>query len=99
MSSNQAIEQLSAEIGDQVYIDVAKWHLYLREAKLHTSLAESFMPLCESGKITEAAVLAVLASVMISVGGGKQMLPLTDLIPASGITRLIQVLEEYGRSL
>ncbi|MFS8808847.1 DUF3181 family protein, partial [Synechococcus sp. R6-10] len=30
--SNPDIEQLAAAIGKEVYIDVARWHLYLRDA-------------------------------------------------------------------
>ena len=39
-NTSQAIESLAAEIGNNVYIDIAKWHLYLREAHLHTVVAE-----------------------------------------------------------
>ena len=49
MANNQQIEDLAAEIGDKVYIDVAKWHLYLKDAKLHTTLAEQVFPLLNNG--------------------------------------------------
>ncbi|MFN6296947.1 MAG: DUF3181 family protein, partial [Microcystis sp.] len=29
-NTTQDIENLAAQIGDNIYIDVAKWHLYLR---------------------------------------------------------------------
>ncbi|MFM6515410.1 MAG: DUF3181 family protein, partial [Microcystis panniformis] len=35
-NTTQDIENLAAQIGDNIYIDVAKWHLYLREAHLHS---------------------------------------------------------------
>jgi hypothetical protein len=38
MNTAEAIERFAAEIGEQVYIDVAKWHLYLKDAHLHTAL-------------------------------------------------------------
>ena len=57
MANNQQIEELAAEIGDKVYIDVAKWHLYLQDAKLHTLVAEQVYPLLTGGltsdKLTE----------------------------------------------
>ena len=70
MASNQQIEELAAEIGDKVYIDVAKWHLYLKDAKLHTTLAEQVFPLLISGlngdKLTE-----ILTNISIDLGGGR----------------------------
>jgi hypothetical protein len=55
--------------------------------------------MCESGKIDEAAVMAVLNTVKLKLGGGKQELPLSELIPVAGITDLIRVLEDFSRSL
>jgi Protein of unknown function (DUF3181) len=99
MSLNQVVEQLAADIGDRVYIDVAKWHLYLKDAKLHSGLAESFLPMCESGNIDEAAVKAVLADVKIKLGGGKQELSLSELIPTAVIGDLVRILADCARSL
>jgi Protein of unknown function (DUF3181). len=39
-NTTQAIESLAAEIGENVYIDIAKWHLYLSDAHLHTVVAQ-----------------------------------------------------------
>ncbi|MGL6338716.1 MAG: DUF3181 family protein, partial [Waterburya sp.] len=36
MATTQEIEALAAQIGENVYIDIAKWHLYLNDAHLHT---------------------------------------------------------------
>jgi hypothetical protein len=99
MSTNQDIERLAGELGDQVYLDVAKWHLYLRDAKLHTSLADQLGPIAEAGKVSEAEVIGVLNQTVIELGGGKQKLPLSELIPASGIRRVLDVLEEWSRSV
>jgi hypothetical protein len=99
MSTNQDIERLAGELGDQVYLDVAKWHLYLRDAKLHTQLADQLGPIAEAGKVSEAEVIGVLNQTVIELGGGKQKLPLSELIPASGIRRVLDVLEEWSRSV
>ncbi len=99
MSLNQVVDQIAADIGDRIYIDVAKWHLYLKDAKLHSGLAESFLPMCESGKIDEPAVKAVLADVKIKLGGGKQELSLSELIPTAVIGDLVRILENCARSL
>ncbi len=99
MSTNQDIERLAGELGDQIYLDVAKWHLYLRDAKLHTMLADKLGPIAEAGRISEADVVALLNETVIELGGGKQKLPLADLIPVAGLRRLMDVLDEWSRSL
>jgi Protein of unknown function (DUF3181) len=99
MNLNQVSDQLGAEIGDRIYIDVANWHLYLKDAKLHKGLAESFLPMCESGKIEESEVTTILSGIKIKLGGGKKELPLTDLIPSMGISDLVRILEDCARSL
>ncbi|MEM9220689.1 MAG: DUF3181 family protein [Cyanobacteria bacterium P01_F01_bin.150] len=98
-STNQAIEAIAAEIGSAIYIDVAKWHLYLREAHLHTPLAEALYPMMADGKINEGQVKSVLQAISVPLGGGKKTLTLLDLIPSSGIMDLMDVLEECQRDL
>lgn len=44
-STTEVIEAIAAEIGEAVYIDVAKWHLYLSNAHLHTVVAEQVYPM------------------------------------------------------
>jgi Protein of unknown function (DUF3181) len=98
MASNQQIEELAAEIGDKVYIDVAKWHLYLKDAKLHTTLAEQVFPLLNNGlngdKLTE-----VLSNIAIDLGGGRLKTSLLNLIPVTAQARLMDVLQDYERDL
>jgi hypothetical protein len=98
-NSNQtaAIENLAAIIGENVYIDVAKWHLYLSDAHLHTVVAEKAYTLIENNSITEANVLALLADIPVKLGGGKTELSLKDLIPMQSQIKLLDILEEYQR--
>ena len=42
--TSKAIEDLAVAIGDKVYLDVAKWHLYLQDAKLHTPPGRKALP-------------------------------------------------------
>ncbi|MBD2327291.1 DUF3181 family protein [Alkalinema sp. FACHB-956] len=98
-NSSQAIESLAAEIGENIYIDIAKWHLYLAEAKLHTVLAEQLFPLLESGRVDESAVTQVLQQISVKVGGGKRELPLSDLLPMQCQVNLLDLLEEFQRNL
>jgi hypothetical protein len=98
MANNQQIEDLAAEIGDKVYIDVAKWHLYLKDAKLHTLLAERVFPLLNHGlngdKLTE-----ILTNISIDLGGGRQKTSLLNLIPVTAQARLMDVLQDYERDM
>jgi Protein of unknown function (DUF3181) len=98
MANNQQIEDLAAEIGDKVYIDVAKWHLYLKDAKLHTTLAEQVFPLLNNGlngeKLTE-----ILTNISIDLGGGRQKTSLLNLIPVTAQARLMDVLQDYEREM
>jgi len=98
-NSTENIEALAAEIGQNVYIDVAKWHLYLADAHLHTSLAEQLYPMLGSGSIKKDQVEQVLANISVKLGGGRREVPLTDLLPQHSLAALIDTLEEYQRNL
>ena len=95
--SNPEIEQLAAAIGKEVYIDVARWHLYLRDAHLHTLLAERLAPQVMAGKVDEDAVTEILQGIPVKVGGGRKELPLADLLPLLSLLYLLDVLEEFSR--
>lgn len=95
--SNPEIEQLAAAIGEEVYIDVARWHLYLRDAHLHTLLAEQLAPQVRAGKVDEDAVTEILQRIQVKVGGGRKELPLADLLPMQSLLNLLDVLEEFSR--
>jgi hypothetical protein len=98
-TSSEAIEKLAAAIGENVYIDVAKWHLYLRDAHLHTLLAEQFYPLLTKGMPSEDEVLGLLQKTSVKLGGGKLEVPLADLLPMQSQVHLMDVLEEFQRDL
>ncbi len=98
-SSTAAIEALAADIGENIYIDVAKWHLYLAEAHLHLPLAERVYPLVVDDRLSQTGIEAILADISVSLGDGKQTVPLLSLIPRAGVTRLLTLLEEYKEIL
>ena len=99
MASTQQIEALAAEIGENIYIDVAKWHLYLAEAHLHTVLAEKLYPLLEDDQLEEDGVVAILREIPVKLGGGKKTLPLLDLLPMQCQVNLLDLLEEYKKNM
>lgn len=98
-NSSESIEKLAGAIGENVYIDVAKWHLYLNDAHLATPLAEQFYPLLSQGSISEDQVSEVLKEISIKLGGGKREVPLSDLLPMQSQVHLMNVLEEFQRDL
>lgn len=99
LNTTEAIETLAAEIGENIYIDVAKWHLYLREAHLHTTLAEQIYPLLTSNSLEEDRVVQILQNIPVKLGGGKREVPLVDLLPMQCQVNLMDLLEEYQRSM
>jgi hypothetical protein len=96
-NTSQIIEDLAAEIGENIYIDVAKWHLYLKDAHLHTVLAEKFYPLLEDKSLTEDQLLQILQGIPIKIGGGKKEVPLADLLPMQCQVNLMDLLEDFQR--
>lgn len=95
----EAIEALAAEIGENIYIDIAKWHLYLSDAHLHTPLAEQLYPLLKGGNLQEDRVLEVLQGISVKLGGGRREVPLADLLPVQCQVQLMDILEECQRKL
>jgi hypothetical protein len=98
-NTTQAIESLAAEIGENVYIDIAKWHLYLNDAHLHTVVAQQLYPMLEDGDLDADRVAQVLQGISVKLGGGKREVPLADLIPMQCQVQLMDVLEEFQRQM
>jgi hypothetical protein len=98
-STTELLEALAAEIGDNIYIDIAKWHLYLSNAKLHTIVAEQLYPLITSNTVTEDRVIQVLESIPVKIGGGRRELPLIELLPLQCQVNLVDILERYQREI
>jgi Protein of unknown function (DUF3181) len=99
MNSSEAIERLAATIGEQVYIDISKWHLYLNDAHLHTPLAEKIYPLLVDRDLSEQAVLDILTAMSVKVGGGKREIPLLELIPLQCQMDLMDALERFAKEM
>ncbi|NEQ33899.1 MAG: DUF3181 family protein [Leptolyngbya sp. SIO4C5] len=98
-NSSEAIEALAAEIGEQIYLDVAKWHLYLGDAKLHTPLAEKLYPMLTNNQLEEKKVTDILSSTSIQLGGGRREVAMIDLLPTQCQSNLMELLEDYQRKL
>lgn len=98
-NTTEVLEALAAEIGETVYIDIAKWHLYLSDAKLHTIVAEQLYPLITSKSVNEDRVMEVLASIPVKIGGGRREISLIDLLPLQCQVSLVDILEKYQREI
>ncbi len=98
-NTTELLESLATEIGENIYIDIAKWHLYLSDAKLHTVVAEQVYPLLTSNSVGEDQVTQILSNIPIKVGGGKREIPLLDLLPMQCQVNLIDILEKYQREV
>jgi len=92
--NSETVEQLAGAIADEIYLDVAKWHLYLGAAKLDQAIAEQLVQSAQSG-ISLAKVQAILQNCLIPIGGGKKQISLADLIPDAVQTRLWQIAQGY----
>jgi len=96
-TTNETIEALAADIGKDVYMDIAKWHLYLSDAHLHTVLAEKLFPLLSSQSVDENQVLKILQSIPVKLASGKKEIPLSDFLPMQSQVNLMDILEKYQR--
>lgn len=94
-STTELIEAIAAEIGENVYLDIAKWHLYLSDAHLHTVVAEQLYPILTSQSLDEDRVLQVLQKIPVKIGGGRREIPLIDLLPVQCQVNLMDILEKY----
>ncbi len=96
-NTTELIEAIAAEIGENVYIDVAKWHLYLSDAHLHKVVAEQMYPLLSDNSLDEDRVLQILQSIPVKLGGGKREVTLADLVPNQCQANLMEILEKYRK--
>lgn len=94
-NTTEILEAIAAEIGENVYMDIAKWHLYLSDAHLHTVVAEQMYPMLSSNSVNENLVLKVLQSIPVKIGGGRREIPLVDLLPMQCQVSLMDILEKY----
>ena len=98
-NTTEIIEAIAAEIGESVYMDIAKWHLHLSDAHLHTVIAEQLYPLLTSNSLDEDKVLQILQNTPIKIGGGRREIPLVDLLPMQCQVNLMDIVEKYQRKL
>ena len=96
-------DDLAARIGKDVYLDVAGWHLYLRDIKvdgrttLASALAAKLGAAVADGGFKKAGVEAALAAIPVRLGGGKAEVSMLDAVPNGALGDLYRALEDFER--
>ena len=93
MDSQVQISDLENIISEKVFIKIEKWNLYLGDAGLARNLAIE----CISNKDQGASKAAKtsLKEINVKVGDGVKSISLIDLITASQIFELEEILESF----
>ncbi|MFZ9737817.1 MAG: DUF3181 family protein [Prochlorotrichaceae cyanobacterium] len=91
---NDRIDTLAEQLGDRFYLDVGKWHLYLKDANLHEVLAERFYALIEENRVELTAIEAVLEDVRVTVGGGRNQIAVLHFLPVGVEKDILAILQE-----
>ena len=89
------LRELQLTIADQIYMQIASWHLYLGDAGLAEALAIECNSYLEQGPAVAAR--HALESVQVQLAGGNTRLPLARLIPPGQLFELEEILEPYCR--
>ena len=93
MDSQIRISDLENIISEKVFIKIENWNLYLGDAGLARNLAIECISNKDQGPL-EAAKIS-LKSINVKVGEGFNTIPLIDLITASQISELEEILEVF----
>ncbi|GIM04422.1 hypothetical protein Vretimale_9005 [Volvox reticuliferus] len=95
-------EEFASAIGRDVYVDIAGWHLYLRDMgagipggslKMSQALAQQLGPQLTRG-LREPDVEALLKKVPVKLGGGKLKEKRAAAMRGSLLTRALELIRE-----
>ncbi len=89
------LRDLEVSLGDRLYLQLAGWHLYLKDAGLAQSLAIECAARLDQG--AEVAARQALEAVQVPIGGGATRLPLARFVPTGQLQDLEEVLEPFCR--
>jgi hypothetical protein len=91
-------KDLASKIGDDIYIDVNGWHLFLKDVsaakdlKMHQALAQQIGEQASGGQLD---LKGLLEKVPVKIGGGKTKVSLLDAIPSAGVQDLERIVEDF----
>lgn len=102
-SSKSPFDDLSYSIGKECYVDIAGWHLFLKDIKVEgqTTMAQALAAklggdMMSSG-FDDRNIEDALKKVPIKLGQGKMTVSLKDVMPSMVISDLMDICEEYAR--
>ena len=94
MGFNEAtITDLENLIGDQLYIKIENWNLYLNDAGLARKVAIECLSNLDMGS-REAAKVS-LDKILVKIGDDNQSIPLSSLITLRQINDLTNILDSF----
>ncbi len=104
-SSNRGpYEELIDAIGKDCYVDVAGWHLFLKDIKVEgqTSLATVLgtklgQDVMSRGSCDERDIEDALKTIPIKLGQGKMTVALKDVMPSYCVSDLVDRCEEFAK--
>ncbi|WIA16395.1 hypothetical protein OEZ86_007881 [Tetradesmus obliquus] len=99
-------EELAYQIGRDVYVDIAGWHLFLRDMsavpglKMSQALATKLGPEVAGSRrgLLESDVAAVLKKIPVELGAGKTRVSLFEVMPSMCVSDLVKILDDYARN-
>ncbi|KAF6256230.1 hypothetical protein COO60DRAFT_1530675 [Scenedesmus sp. NREL 46B-D3] len=99
-------EELAYQIGRDVYVDIAGWHLFLSDMsavpglKMSQALATKLGPEVAGSRagMRESDVAAVLKKIPVELGAGKTRVSLFEVMPSMCVSDLVKILEDYARN-
>jgi len=93
MDSQIRISDLENIISEKVFIKIENWNLYLGDAGLARYLAIECISNRDQGPLGAAKIS--LQTIKVKVGDGVKSIPLINLITASQILDLEEILESF----
>ena len=105
-SAHTPFDQLAEAIGRDVYIDVAGWHLFLKDVKvtntqfsLAQAIASQLGAEIQANGYQQSAVDQLLKRVPVGLGGGKTTVALVEVLPSRCVSDVHDICERYARDI
>ncbi len=93
MSLSHDVESLAADLGQAVYLEIARWRLFVADAHLDHALAEALNPLVGT-QASSAQIDTVLEKITVPLGDGST-LPLARFLSPASRQQILTVLREF----
>lgn len=92
------VNDFAEAVGKDVFIDVAGWHLYLKDCKMAVGVASALASKVASiGELKEEDVRAVCRAVPVKLGAGRTTLSLLDVMPERCVQDLTDIARRFAR--